>query len=112
MIAAGWAALADALAVGPGMRILEVGCGEGGFLKRLRDAGHTVSGCDVDSQSIRVAREIFGLAETHVAGHARTGSWDAVSMIGLGCTLITGIVLAHSLYESRRGDAAEQLSSE
>ena len=45
-------------------------------------------------------------------GHARGGNWDAVTMLGLGFTLITGIVLAHGLYESRRREATEQLSSE
>jgi hypothetical protein len=55
---------------------------------------------------------LFVMGVLRTAGHARTGSWDAVSMIGLGCTLITGIVLAHGLYESRGRDATVQLSSE
>jgi hypothetical protein len=54
----------------------------------------------------------FVLGVLRIASHTRSGNWDMVSMIGLACTIVTGIVLAHSLYESRRTDAAEQLPSE
>jgi hypothetical protein len=54
----------------------------------------------------------FAMGVARSANHLRSGSWDTASMFALGCTLIMGIALAHSLYESRRGDATEQLPSE
>jgi hypothetical protein len=54
----------------------------------------------------------FVLGLLRIASHARGGSWDAVSLFGLGCTVLTGIALAYGVYESRRGDATEQLRSE
>ena len=54
----------------------------------------------------------FVLGVLRTASHARGGNWDVVTMLGLGFTLITGIVLAHGIYESRRGNATEQLSPE
>lgn len=43
-------------------RLLDVGCGNGLFLKRMRDLGWTVQGVETDPQSAKVARETFGLA--------------------------------------------------
>ena len=54
----------------------------------------------------------FVIGVLRAASHARSGNWDTVSMIGLGFTIVTSIVLAHSLYESRRRDTTQQLPSE
>jgi hypothetical protein len=54
----------------------------------------------------------FVLGVVRTANHARTGSWDAVAMIGLGLTLVMGIALAHGVYESRRKEPTERLPSE
>lgn len=56
MIAAGWAAVADALAVGPGIEILDVGCGDGGFLALAAARGAEPSGLDADPAAVTQAR--------------------------------------------------------
>lgn len=55
---------------------------------------------------------LFVIGVMRTVSHAHAGRWDVVSMLGLGCTIVTGIALAYGIYESRRRDAAEQLSSE
>jgi ubiquinone/menaquinone biosynthesis C-methylase UbiE len=52
----GWTAVADAIAVGPGMRLLDVGCGDGGFLAVARELGAEVSGLDADPAAVARAR--------------------------------------------------------
>ncbi len=39
-----------------GLRILEVACGRGGFLKELAKSGARVTGCDFSASALRVAR--------------------------------------------------------
>lgn len=41
----------------PGMALLDIGCGNGGFLARARSAGWQVAGLDFDKQAVAVARE-------------------------------------------------------
>ena len=45
-------------AVAPG-RLVEVGCGNGRFLARMRELGWSVQGVEVDSQAARSAQETF-----------------------------------------------------
>ncbi len=56
----GWRALADGtamhLAVRPGARLLEVGCGQGDTLASLRELGWSAEGIDVDSVAVGIAR--------------------------------------------------------
>jgi SAM-dependent methyltransferase len=54
--APGWAEVAEAIAVGPGMRILDVGCGDGGFLSLAAARGAEVSGLDADPAAVARAR--------------------------------------------------------
>lgn len=51
----------DALAVLPGMRVLEVGCGGGMFCHRVKEfvPGVDVTGLDLDEGHIRRAKELF-----------------------------------------------------
>jgi len=72
VIAAGWAALADALAVGPGMRILEVGCGEGGFCALAVIRGAEAAGIDADPHVVARARQRVPSADL------RTGFMEAL----------------------------------
>jgi len=42
-------------------RLLDVGCGEGTFIKRMEELGFEVYGCDIAEEPIRFAREVYGL---------------------------------------------------
>lgn len=76
------AAIADALGVASGTRVLEVGCGAGAMLCALRDRGATLTGVDPASTLLAVARR--ALPEAHFAvGRAQAlpcadRSFDAV----------------------------------
>jgi SAM-dependent methyltransferase len=82
VIAAGWAALADALAIGPGIRILDVGCGGGGFCALAAGRGARVSGIDADPGAVARARERMPDADIRMgfmeALPWADGSFDAV----------------------------------
>jgi len=52
-------------------RLLDIGCGNGRFLNRMRSLGWQVAGVDFDADAVRVARNHYGL-------DARCGSADAV----------------------------------
>ena len=41
--------------------LLDIGCGDGVFLKEIKKFGFEVYGVDIDSKSIKIAREVFGL---------------------------------------------------
>jgi SAM-dependent methyltransferase len=51
-----WEAVAGATAVGPGTRVLDVGCGSGEFCRLAADLGAAVSGIDAAEGMIAVAR--------------------------------------------------------
>lgn len=57
-------AMAVAL-VGPGRRVLELGCGDGHVTRRLAEAGCSVVGVEIDAAAARVAAEFSD--EIHVA---------------------------------------------
>lgn len=43
-------------------RLIDVGCGNGAFLARMRDLGWTVAGVEPDPEAVRIARDYFGLS--------------------------------------------------
>jgi cyclopropane fatty-acyl-phospholipid synthase-like methyltransferase len=61
--AAGWAAVAEAMALGPGRRLLDVGCGDGGFLLLAAERGAEVSGLDADPAAVARARRRVAAAD-------------------------------------------------
>ena len=54
-------------------RVLEVGCGNGLFLRGLRDEGYEVQGLEMSTGDVAYARERFGLPVIH-------GTLDSVSL--------------------------------
>jgi SAM-dependent methyltransferase len=83
MSAAAWAAVADALGLGPGMRILDVGCGDGGFCALAAERGAQVSGVDADAAAVARAARLMPGADLRVglmeALPWADGSFDAVT---------------------------------
>jgi ubiquinone/menaquinone biosynthesis C-methylase UbiE len=47
-----------------GLRVLEVACGRGGFVRQLANAGARVTGCDFSSAALQAARSKLGGANT------------------------------------------------
>jgi SAM-dependent methyltransferase len=68
--------------VKPG-KLLDVGCGNGVRLAKLRSLGWSVVGQDIDPQAVTYARETFGL-EVHLSGLKDIGlpemSFDAITL--------------------------------
>lgn len=53
-------ALADAMGIGAGTRVLDVGCGSGEFLALLRDRGATAAGVDPAPRMLDLSRTLLG----------------------------------------------------
>jgi SAM-dependent methyltransferase len=51
-----WLAIAESTAIGPGTRVLDVGCGTGGFCAFAASRGALVAGADADADRIETAR--------------------------------------------------------
>lgn len=85
MTAAAWAPVAEALAVGPGMRILDVGCGDGGFLSLAAARGADVSGLDADAAAAARARRRVPTADV------RTGAMENLPWTDAGFDTVVGI---------------------
>jgi SAM-dependent methyltransferase len=83
--AAGWAAVADAIAVGPGMRLLDVGCGDGRFLALATERGAEVSGLDADPAAVARARRRVPGADV------RTGVMDDLPWPDAGFDAVVGV---------------------
>jgi 2-polyprenyl-3-methyl-5-hydroxy-6-metoxy-1,4-benzoquinol methylase len=69
-----------------GRRILDVGCGTGGFLLAARSEGADVVGCDVCPRACDFVREQLGIPVHHAeleACASRIGHVDAITMINL-----------------------------
>ena len=49
-----------------GEKILDVGCGEGGFLYLLKERGFSVFGVDIDQRGVEIAKKDFGLQNVKV----------------------------------------------
>ena len=64
-------------------RVLDVGCGAGDFLNRMRQTGWSVAGVDFDGKAIAHAKSKYGLdlLQSDLAGaHFPDNSFDAVTM--------------------------------
>lgn len=46
-------------------KLLDIGCGDGAFLKKARQVGFETYGIDFDGKSIEIARNKFGLSNTY-----------------------------------------------
>ncbi len=77
----------EALDVGPGTSVFEVGCGAGEFLEPLSDNGYVVGGIDPSADLILRAREAMPGGEFVVgeaASLAPAGPWDVVVSSAFG----------------------------
>ena len=81
---AAWRALTDVRPIGPGSRVLEIGCGQGVGLRYLADQSQaSVTGVDLSIVATLLARRA-GLAVRRASTHAlpfADASFDAVFMI-------------------------------
>lgn len=80
--------------VAAGMRVLEIGCGEGGNLEPFAEAGCSVTGVDIVEQRIEQARTFFaqdGAKGTFICADAST--------LGPEFTASFDLVLAHDVIE-------------
>jgi len=85
VIDAAWTAVADALGVGPGIRLLEVGCGDGGFLTLAAARGAEASGLDADPAAVARARQAARSADV------RTGFMEALPWAEPSFDVVVGI---------------------
>jgi SAM-dependent methyltransferase len=75
------------LPVGAGGRLLDIGCGGGGFLAAMRERGWQVRGIEPDAEAARAARERYGLEVTN----------GTLEESALPATSVDAITLQHSL---------------
>ncbi len=61
-----WAPLLDAAGIGPGSRVLDVGCGSGELLEHLQDQGARPSGVDPAARMVELARARAAGADVRV----------------------------------------------
>jgi len=67
----------------PAGKALDVGCGDGRFLNRLRKAGWAVDGVDFDAKAIATAKSKYGLDLRHgdlASAKFEAGTFDAVTL--------------------------------
>jgi 2-polyprenyl-3-methyl-5-hydroxy-6-metoxy-1,4-benzoquinol methylase len=67
----------------PPGRLLDVGCGDGGFLNLMRQQGWIVEGMDFDLQAIAAAKEKYGVVLQHgdlASVHFQEASFDAITL--------------------------------
>ena len=80
-----WPILFEKLGVGPGMRLLDMGCGAGGALQFARNLGAEVAGVDASAALLEIARERNPGAPLEIADLEEIpfedASFDAVSGI-------------------------------
>ncbi|MEY2469914.1 MAG: hypothetical protein QOF21_2612, partial [Actinomycetota bacterium] len=69
--------LVDRLALEPGMRVLDVGCGPGRHAHALAQRGIEVLGVDISQRFVDLANENAPPGATFVRGDARTLTYDA-----------------------------------
>lgn len=73
-----WRAVAEAAGVGPGSRVLDVGCGSGGFLAHAAGLGAVVAGVDPAAGMVAVARRTVPAADVR-DGDAERLPWPDAS---------------------------------
>ena len=66
-----WLAVATAADIGPGTRVLDVGCGSGEFARLAVDRGATVAGIDAAAQMIELARGLVREADLRIGSLER-----------------------------------------
>jgi cyclopropane fatty-acyl-phospholipid synthase-like methyltransferase len=81
---AAWAAVADAIHLGPGMRVLDIGCGDGGFCALAAGRGAEVSGIDADAAAVAQARRLVPSADL------RVGLMEALPWLDDGFDAVVG----------------------
>ena len=98
-----WEAVADAVAVGPGTRVLDVGCGSGVFCRLAAARGAAASGIDAAEGMISVARRHVPGADLRVGAMERLPWDDAMFDVvtGFNALQFAADVLA-ALAEARR----------
>ena len=69
--------LVTALGLGPGMRVLDVGCGPGRHAHALAERGITVHGVDISSRFVEIARSDAPAGATFERLDARSMPFDA-----------------------------------
>jgi len=96
-------AVAEATALGPGMRVLDVGCGSGQFCRLAAERGAEVSGVDAAEGMIEIARTLAPEADL------RVGAMESLPWPDAGFDLVTAFNslqfaadIASALREARR----------
>lgn len=82
--------LVAAARLGPGVRVLELGCGTGEFTKRLVDSGCELTAVDISEASVERCRERLGDAADVIVGNIETGDG-----IGGEFDAIVGVSVLH-----------------
>ncbi len=59
----------------PNQSLLDIGCGDGGFLVLAQGKGFDVFGIDIDDRAIRLARDVRNLE------HVKSGSWERLQSV-------------------------------
>jgi SAM-dependent methyltransferase len=91
----GYTLVAETGLIGPGKKVLDVGCGPGVFTARYAAAGAEVIGIDFSEQMIRVAKDQFPQIDFRVADAERLPFEDNTF------DLIVGVHIVHHLARPR-----------
>lgn len=81
--------LTDQGALRPGDRILDLGSGLGAFVKRARDAGHSVVALEPDDEDRRITKSRLGGDASRIVGGVaealpfRTGTFDVITLLNV-----------------------------
>ena len=79
--------ITESLAIQPGMRVLEVGCGAGAVLSLLRSTQATFAGVDYSAPHLQIARKVLPEMEFQLAEAAampfQNGRFDAAFSYGV-----------------------------
>ncbi|MDI6641516.1 MAG: class I SAM-dependent methyltransferase, partial [Elusimicrobiota bacterium] len=73
--------LVDKIHLNPDYRILDIGCGNGYFLKLAKDAGLDVSGVEINPYCIKFAKEKFGISvDKKTLKEFKTEEFDVITL--------------------------------